>query len=329
MDSDNGSKLSDIISRIQDAVQKSQDSINRVMSSTSSSSNASSPTHSDTGAPDDEQLQSSSMTFRTPPPKQEQAPSRQRNSPPGSTSSESSSPSSTSSASPKYPYPVIQPWIQDYKCDAINDQFCALVASPKHFKSSLLLKLEVKRLINIPSTHGFFPLTYAVRFGDLETIRALLDAGANLDVVNPKSGHAALYYAIFEVEKVDVMNLLLAHGAQHDPMAICGQKNYYRAKPPLPLHKKYWLERAAERKMSKIELKNLRRIKLHRLVELHFTLYGQKAAHEFLLDALCLSRVDPEDKPLVLLFAGYVCRNVVYVAIHIAQAHKRTSQNPN
>jgi uncharacterized protein len=66
--------------------------------------------------------------------------------------------------------------------------------------------------INEPNRVGYTPLTIAASRGDVEITRALLEAGADVTRTDPV-GTTALGAAVMSRAPMDVVSLLLAHGA--------------------------------------------------------------------------------------------------------------------
>ena len=59
---------------------------------------------------------------------------------------------------------------------------------------------------------GLTPLHLAVKMNELRLVQLLVDYGANVDVVDGKSGHSPLYLAA-QLDHIDVAALLLKYGA--------------------------------------------------------------------------------------------------------------------
>ena len=84
--------------------------------------------------------------------------------------------------------------------------------------------------VNEPNRVGYTPLTIAASRGDVEITRALLEAGA--DVTRTDSvGTTALGAAVMSRARMDVISLLLAHGAD-------ANKPNKRGQSPLDLARK-------------------------------------------------------------------------------------------
>ncbi len=75
--------------------------------------------------------------------------------------------------------------------------------------------LTNKEAINHPGTNGDTPLMYAVLYGSADSVRKLLDAGADPNLAN-YTGATPLMWAVDDVEKV---RLLLDHGAKPDAVS--------------------------------------------------------------------------------------------------------------
>ena len=68
--------------------------------------------------------------------------------------------------------------------------------------------------VNARDSDGYSPLMYAVTESDIETVRALLDAGANPNFQEKKYGLTALMRASFTTEgRPDIAGLLVRYGA--------------------------------------------------------------------------------------------------------------------
>ena len=68
--------------------------------------------------------------------------------------------------------------------------------------------------VNARDSEGYSPLMYAVTESDIETVRALLDAGANPNLQEKKYGLTALMRASFTTEgRPDIAGLLVRYGA--------------------------------------------------------------------------------------------------------------------
>ena len=69
-------------------------------------------------------------------------------------------------------------------------------------------------------TYGQSPLFYAAREGHLETVKKLVENGANIDLVD-NNGQTPIYYAI-KANRIDIIEYLLESGAN---TAISDKKN--------------------------------------------------------------------------------------------------------
>ena len=68
-------------------------------------------------------------------------------------------------------------------------------------------------LINSHSFDGFTPLGLAVFFGQRETVEALLDAGADVNIASRESMKVSPLASASAAGQVDIARLLIAHGA--------------------------------------------------------------------------------------------------------------------
>src|SRR5579884_2153172 len=73
--------------------------------------------------------------------------------------------------------------------------------------------------VNGKDKHGTTPLMYAAAFGNVPTMKALLDAGADPNATSD-SGATALMWAVNDIEKV---RLLLAKGANVNAASKMGR----------------------------------------------------------------------------------------------------------
>ena len=68
-------------------------------------------------------------------------------------------------------------------------------------------------LINSHSFDGFTPLGLAVFFGQRETVQALLDAGADVNIASRESMKVSPLASASAAGQLDIARLLIAHGA--------------------------------------------------------------------------------------------------------------------
>jgi len=77
-------------------------------------------------------------------------------------------------------------------------------------------------LVNRHAADGFFPLALAVFFGHADTAAAILEAGADVNLQARESMRIAALHSAVAVRRLDLVTLLLAHGADPDARAAGG-----------------------------------------------------------------------------------------------------------
>jgi ankyrin repeat protein len=75
-----------------------------------------------------------------------------------------------------------------------------------------LLK-EDSALLNAYASDGFFPLALAAFFGHIETVRLLLDAGADVNQQSRETMKVAPLHSAIAARKIDIVKMLLARKA--------------------------------------------------------------------------------------------------------------------
>jgi len=77
-------------------------------------------------------------------------------------------------------------------------------------------------LLNSYAPDGFFPLALAVFFGNAETAAALLDAGADVNQQSRESMRIAALHSACAARRLDLVQMLLSHGADPNARANAG-----------------------------------------------------------------------------------------------------------
>jgi len=84
----------------------------------------------------------------------------------------------------------------------------------------ILIAREVD--VDIPNGVGETPLMRAVIWGNIEIAKMLVEAGANINTVDPKKGRPAVSWAI-RGRYPEIAAYLLSHGAQTDLIGMQGE----------------------------------------------------------------------------------------------------------
>jgi uncharacterized protein len=96
-------------------------------------------------------------------------------------------------------------------------------------QSSRLRELIAKdpSLVNAYSNDGFTPLGFAAFFGQAEALKALLDAGADVNAASRESMKVTPLASAAAAKQTEIARLLIAHGANANARAASGH---------IPLH---------------------------------------------------------------------------------------------
>lgn len=99
------------------------------------------------------------------------------------------------------------------------------VKSPSYRYYALSILIEAEADPNVSSRDGVIPLNLVAFRGHAKAVEMLIDAGADVNAVSPRTGRTALYWGIQKGQCSDTVQLLLNAGAKVNVLGLLAHNN--------------------------------------------------------------------------------------------------------